>query len=159
MMLRIMTLASVVAAAAAVALPILAGGVLAADSPRLVGPKPFTETPPAPALPAEITDDVRRMRNYPEQPPVIPHSIRDYQIDLNFNKCMSCHARKYTEQSQAPMVSISHYQDREGNMLGALAPRRYVCTACHVAQTNAPPLVENRFRDLEAIVSPPGGGR
>jgi len=136
-----------------------AGGVMAADSPRLVGPTPFTENPRAPALPNEVTDDVRKMRNYPEQPPVIPHSIRDYQIDLNFNKCMSCHARKYTEQSQAPMISISHYQDREGNMLGALAPRRYVCTSCHVQQTNAPPIVENQFKDLESIVSPPGGGR
>lgn len=141
------------------ALPVFVGGGMAADSPRLVGPKPFTEVPAAPALPAEISDDVRRMRNYPEQPPVIPHSIRDYQIDLNFNKCMSCHARRYTEQSQAPMISISHYQDREGNMLGALAPRRYVCTSCHVQQTNAPPLVENQFRDLDAIASPPGGGR
>ncbi len=150
--------------AALAALPVLVAGgftegVMAADSPRLVGPKPFTAIPGAPALPADITDDVRRMRNYPEQPPVIPHSIRDYQIDLNFNKCMTCHARKYTEQSQAPMISISHYQDREGNMLGTLAPRRYVCTSCHVGQTNAPPLVENQFRDLESMVSPPGGGR
>ncbi|WP_448188253.1 nitrate reductase cytochrome c-type subunit [Azospirillum sp. sgz301742] len=149
--------------AALAALPVLAGGlmggVMAADSPRLIGPTPFTEVPSAPTLPAEITDDVRRSRNYPEQPPVIPHSIRDYQIDLNFNKCLSCHSRKYTEQSQAPMVSITHYQDRDGNMLGALAPRRYNCTACHVPQTNAPPLVENSFKDLESIVSPPGGGR
>ncbi len=138
---------------------ILAGGAMAADSLRLVGPKPFTENPGAPALPAEITDDVRRMRNYPEQPPVIPHSIRDYQIDLNFNKCLSCHSRKYTEQSQAPMVSVSHYLDRDGNMMGGLAPRRYVCTSCHVQQTNAQPLVGNSFRDLESMSSPPGGGR
>ncbi|HYG85946.1 MAG TPA: nitrate reductase cytochrome c-type subunit [Azospirillum sp.] len=146
-------------AAPAVLAALLVGGAMAADSPRLVGPTPFTEVPRAPPLPAEIADDVRRMRNYPEQPPVIPHSIRDYQIDLNFNRCLSCHSRKYTEQSQAPMVSISHYLDREGNMLGSLAPRRYVCTACHVQQTNAPPLVENDFRDLEAMTSPPGGGR
>ena len=27
---------------------------------------------PAPALARPITDDIRKMRNYPEQPPVIP---------------------------------------------------------------------------------------
>jgi cytochrome c-type protein NapB len=29
-----------------------------------------------------IADDVRRPRNYPEQPPVIPHSIDGYQLTL-----------------------------------------------------------------------------
>ncbi|HYD68886.1 nitrate reductase cytochrome c-type subunit [Azospirillum sp.] len=135
------------------------GGAGAADAPRLIGPTPFLENPAAPQIAPDVADDVRRTRNYPEQPPVIPHSIRDYQIDLRHNRCLDCHSRKYTEQSQAPMISITHYQDREGNMLGGLAPRRYACTACHVPQTAAQPLVENRFRDLDSIVSPPGGGR
>ena len=34
----------------------------------------------APPLDRPIIDDVRRMRNYPEQPPVIPHSIDGYQL-------------------------------------------------------------------------------
>jgi nitrate reductase (cytochrome), electron transfer subunit len=65
---------------------------------------------------------------------------------------MSCHARKFTEQSQAPMVSVTHYQDREGNTLGGLSGRRYNCTACHVVQTGARPLVENRFTDVDAMI-------
>ena len=34
----------------------------------------------AAAVPRQITDDKRLMRNYPEQPPVIPHSIDNYQL-------------------------------------------------------------------------------
>ena len=145
--------------AAVAALPILVTGAFAVDVPRLTGPEPFNTEAPAPPIAPDVTDDRRKSRNYPEQPPVIPHNIRDYQIDRNFNRCMSCHSRKFTEQSQAPMISISHYQDRDGNMLGGLAPRRYFCTACHVPQTQANPLVENTFRDLDAIITPPGGGR
>ena len=101
-----------------------------------------------------ITNDVRVRRNYPDQPPVIPHAIEGYALDLNANKCMSCHARRFTEQSQAPMISVTHYQDREGNTLGGLAPRRYACLACHVPQTEARPLVENRFQDMDALTEP-----
>jgi cytochrome c-type protein NapB len=91
------------------------------DAPRLTGPAPFTAETPAPPMQRQITDDVRRRRNYPDQPPLIPHAIEGYALDLNANKCLSCHSRKFTEQSQAPMISITHYQDRAGNFLGGLA--------------------------------------
>jgi cytochrome c-type protein NapB len=132
--------------------PCLAAGViLAQDAPRLRGPEPFTREIPAPPMQRQVTDDVRVMRNYPDQPPVIPHAIEGYAMDLNANKCMSCHARKFTEQSQAPMISVTHYQDRAGNTLGGLSPRRYVCVSCHVPQTSADPLVENIFTDMDAL--------
>ena len=121
------------------------------DAPRLKGPAPFTRETPAPPMQRQITDDVRRRRNYPDQPPLIPHAIEGYALDLNANKCLSCHSRRFTEQSQAPMISITHYQDRDGNFLGGLAPRRYACLACHVPQTTANPLVENRFTDVDAL--------
>ena len=129
------------------------------EAPRLTGPQPFTEETPAPPLQREQADDIRQQRNYPDQPPVIPHSIRNYQIDIHANRCMTCHARQYTEQSQAPMISITHYMDREGNFLAGLAPRRYNCTACHVPQTTADPLVENDFTDMLDLASPSEGGR
>lgn len=139
---------------------VLAGMVLAlatlahaADAPRLTGPEPFTQETEAPPLPREVTNDVRQQRNYPDQPPVIPHSIQGYQVDLHANRCMTCHARQFTEVSQAPMISITHYMDRDGNFLAGLAPRRYNCTACHVPQTEARPLVENRFVDMDALTS------
>jgi nitrate reductase (cytochrome), electron transfer subunit len=133
---------------------LVAGAILAQDAPRLRGPDPFTRETPAPPMQRQVTDDVRVRRNYPDQPPVIPHSIDGYAMDLNANKCMSCHARKFTDQSQAPMISVTHYQDREGNTLGGLAPRRYVCVSCHVPQTTAKPLVENLFTDMDEIAEP-----
>ncbi|MGG5819675.1 nitrate reductase cytochrome c-type subunit [Falsiroseomonas sp. HW251] len=147
--------------AALVALCIVAGGLMAQDAPRLRGPEPFTTEAPAPPLPRPVTNDVRVRRNYPDQPPVIPHAIEGYALDLNANRCMSCHSRRFTEQSQAPMISVTHYQDREGNTLGGLAPRRYACLACHVPQTEARPLVENRFQDMDALTEPerPGSSR
>jgi cytochrome c-type protein NapB len=151
-------------AAAALGPCLVAGTLLAQDAPRLRGPEPFTRDAPAPPVPRAVTNDVRVRRNYPDQPPLIPHAIEGYALDLNANKCMSCHARRFTEQSQAPMISVTHYQDREGNTLGGLAPRRYACLACHVPQTEARPLVENRFTDMDALTEPerrPGdrGGR
>jgi len=56
-------------------------------------------------------NDIKRKRNYPMQPPTIPHKIRDYRVDLYSNKCLSCHSRKRTEESQAPMISVTHYME------------------------------------------------
>jgi nitrate reductase cytochrome c-type subunit len=131
-----------------------AGVLLAQDAPRLRGPEPFTREVPAPPMQRQITDDVKRMRNYPEQPPLIPHAIEGYALDLNANKCLACHSRRATEQSQAPMISVTHYQDRDGNTLGSVSPRRYACTSCHVTQTGAQPLVPNTFTDVEDIIEP-----
>jgi nitrate reductase cytochrome c-type subunit len=50
------------------------------------------------------------------------------------------------------MISVTHYQDRHGNTLGGVAPRRYPCLSCHVVQTGARPLVENRFTDMDALI-------
>jgi nitrate reductase cytochrome c-type subunit len=129
------------------------------ESRSLVGPLPYAAEVQAPALPPEVVDDKRRRRNYPDQPPVIPHSIRDYQIDRNSNKCLTCHSRQFTEQTQAPMISVTHYMDRAGNMLAAVSPRRYFCTACHVTQAATEPLVENRFTDVDELLkqNPPAG--
>ena len=52
------------------------------------------------------------------------------------------------------MISITHYQDRDGNFLGGVAPRRYACLACHVPQTTAQPLVDNLFTDMDALAEP-----
>ena len=59
---------------------ILAGALLAQDAPRLRGPEPFTQEPAAPSMARPVTNDVRVRRNYPDQPPVIPHSIEGYAL-------------------------------------------------------------------------------
>ena len=124
---------------------------------ELAGPKSPMETIAQEPVPKWVTDDVRRMRAYPEQPPIIPHSIDGYQLSVNTNRCMSCHKREYTQGSGAPMISITHFQTRDGQMLADVSPRRYFCTECHVPQANVRPLIENRFKDMSELGFKPAG--
>lgn len=124
---------------------------------ELTGPKSPMETVPAEPVPKWVTDDVRQMRAYPEQPPVIPHSIDGYQLSVNANRCLSCHKREFTQRSGAPMISVTHFMTRDGQMLSDVSPRRHFCTECHVPQANTPPLVENRFRDMSELGVKPAG--
>ncbi len=149
--------AACAAALAGGALVFACGAIYAQTSPeivpRLTGEaSPMTNDPASPFA-RPITDDKRVMRNYPEQPPVIPHSIENYQLTLKTNRCLDCHRRQYTEASGAPMISITHFMDRDGQVLADVTPRRYFCTTCHVTQTDARPLVPNTFQDLAQ--SPP----
>lgn len=116
--------------------------------PRITGAAKPMQDVAAPPLARPITDDVRKMRNYPEQPPIIPHAIEGYQLTLHANRCLDCHRRQFTEGSGAPMISITHFMDRDGQVLADITPRRYFCTACHVQQTDAKPLVPNQFEDM-----------
>lgn len=85
-------------------------------------------------------------RNYQKQPPLIPHSIKGYNITQNFNKCMDCHSKERADDTGATKVAKSHYLDREGNTLKNISPRRYFCMQCHVPQYDAKPLVENVYK-------------
>ena len=137
--------------AAAFAALFMATMVVAQTVPQLSGPSEKMENVPARPLPKWTVDDVRKMRAYPDQPPVIPHSIEGYQLSVNTNRCLSCHTREFTESSGAPMISVTHYMTRDGQMLADVSPRRYFCTACHVPQAEVNPLVENTFRDMSEM--------
>lgn len=118
----------------------------------LRGEADLTENESAPAIAKTLNTDIRQVRNYPEQPPIIPHKIDGYQVDINVNQCMTCHSRTAIEVSQAPMISITHFMDREGQFLAAASPRRYFCTQCHVPATNARQLVDNVFIDVDDVL-------
>ncbi len=90
-------------------------------------------------------------RDFVQQPPLIPHSIRGYTVTQNFNKCMDCHAWSRAREMGATKVSLTHFRDRDGTELPNLAPRRYFCLQCHVPQTDARPLVENTFKPAQAL--------
>lgn len=90
-------------------------------------------------------------RDFVQQPPLIPHSTRGYNITKNFNKCMDCHAWSRYEQTGATKVSVTHFKDREGRESANISPRRYFCTTCHVPQMDAKPLVENTFKRAEGL--------
>ncbi len=85
-------------------------------------------------------------RNFQKQPPLIPHSIKGYNITQNFNKCMDCHSKERADETGATKVAKSHYLDREDKKLSNISPRRYFCMQCHVPQFDAKPLVENTYK-------------
>ncbi len=134
-------------------LPVWASAADLVDGMR--GPTPLDQTTQPPPLANQDNSDVRRVRNYAMQPPVVPHKVEGYQLDKNANKCMMCHARARTQESQAPMVSVTHFMDRDGNFLAELSPRRYFCMQCHVPQANLNPLVGNRFVDVDSMLKKP----
>ena len=108
--------------------------------------------PTPPTMPNVINNDKKQVRNYPMQPPTIPHKIDNYRVDKNSNKCLSCHKRSRTGESQAPMVSVTHFMDRDGNFLAEVSPRRYFCEQCHVVQTDAKILVDSDFVDMYQLI-------
>jgi cytochrome c-type protein NapB len=113
---------------------------------------PLDQQGEATQIPGVVNTDIRQVRNYPDQPPLIPHKIDNYQVDLNANKCLTCHSRTAVEVSQAPMISVTHFMNREGQTLAAVSPRRYFCNQCHVVQTNARILVDNEFVDVDQVL-------
>lgn len=86
-----------------------------------------------------------------EMPPVIPHGIADsLPITRSSNLCVDCHAVSGPKKKGEPTpIPASHYVDlrRDPEHKGkGVAGSRVLCTLCHVARTDAPALVANRFR-------------
>jgi cytochrome c-type protein NapB len=90
-------------------------------------------------------------RDYVQQPPLIPHSIEGYKVNLKFNKCLTCHSWANYKEAKATKISQTHFEDREGQVLANVSPRRYFCPQCHVSQVDQAPLVENEFKPVQAI--------
>lgn len=90
-------------------------------------------------------------RNFIQQPPVIPHSTKGYQINLKFNKCLTCHSWANYEESGATKISQNHFKNREGVELANVSASRYFCTQCHVEQHEVKPLVDNEFRSVDIL--------
>lgn len=84
-------------------------------------------------------------KNFRQQPPLIPHEIDRYEIDLKVNQCLRCHDWPGNVENKAPKISETHYFDRNGVALDRVSRNRWFCNQCHVPQTNAPALVDNVF--------------
>ena len=119
----------------------------------LRGPTPLAQEPKAPKIAPIENKDEKRGRAYTSQPPTIPHDIEKYEITRNVNMCMYCHTRVRNEEFGAPMVSATHYMDREYDFLAEISPRRYFCTQCHVPQAVITVPVSNTFMDVDEIIA------
>jgi cytochrome c-type protein NapB len=89
-----------------------------------------------------------RPRPNDEFPPVIPHSIADLEtITLSENSCLECHDAAVAVDMGAVAVPASHRVDlrRSADVTGdEVVGSRWVCTSCHVAQTESTELVANK---------------
>jgi len=116
-------------------------------------------TPPAVKENAALPGDVPVVpRAFPGAPPVIPHDVRDFTpITAQQNACADCHATRVKTDGGPTPLPGSHYTDyrlapdRVGDKL---VGTRWVCTACHVARTDAGPLVGNSFASGKAAPAP-----
>ncbi len=89
-------------------------------------------------------------RPFASAPPLIPHSVDGMlPITRADNGCLGCHAVDKPEPGGPVPIPASHYVDLRNAPTvkrAEIAGSRYVCTACHVPQTDARPLVANVFR-------------
>jgi len=117
----------------------------------LRGPIEIDQDTKAPDMKKYPKDGEPIARDYVQQPPLVPHAIDRYKINLKSNKCLGCHSWKNYRQYDATKISQTHFEDRDANVLANVSARRYFCTQCHVPQANAKPLVENEFKPVTAI--------
>jgi nitrate reductase cytochrome c-type subunit len=86
-------------------------------------------------------------RMNPEAPPLVPHAVGDFlPITREANACVDCHAVAEREAGGPVPLPASHYVDLRnapGVRRETVAGARWVCTSCHVGQTDAPPLLRN----------------
>ena len=117
----------------------------------LRGVNPIDESSYNPDPKRVAPDSAPIPRDFVQQPPLIPHDTKGYQINLKFNKCLTCHSWANYEQSGATKISQTHFTNREGIEMANVSASRYFCTQCHVSQREARPLVENEFEAVEAL--------
>ena len=120
----------------------------------------ITEGPAARMTPMRNTTE-KEPRNYPEQPPLIPHSTEGYQVDINGNKCLSLprprpHRRVAGADDQHHPL---HGPRRPVSRLGLAAA--LLLHPCHVPQHDVKAPVANDFVDIDTLLSraAPGGRR
>lgn len=89
------------------------------------------------------------VRTFEQQPPLVPHKVDGYRIDLKVNRCLECHDKPFYKEEKAPKIGDSHYKDREGKVLDKISMARYNCNLCHAPQVDAQPLVSNTFQSIK----------
>jgi cytochrome c-type protein NapB len=126
-------------------------GACAQEIQSLRGMNAIDDSSARPEIQHYLKDNEPIPRDYLQQPPLIPHEIDGYIINLKHNKCLSCHSWTNYKQANATKISQTHFESRDGAILANVSARRYFCTQCHVPQVNAKPLVENTFKPVDAL--------
>lgn len=124
--------------------------VQAQDVTSLRGNKALDEGNMAPDIASPQTGH-RFTKNYRQQPPLIPHRIDKYEIDLKANQCLGCHDWPQNVEQNAPKISETHYVSPQGERLNKVSASRWFCNQCHVPQVQAQALVPNTFTPSNAM--------
>jgi len=102
-----------------------------------------------PTLPAEPGEAPTQAPAYVGSPPVVPHGVDDFTpITRDDNMCLVCHLIEEKIEGEATPVPATHFEDLRnapGVQGDEVAGARWACLACHVAPTDASPLVRNDF--------------
>jgi len=117
-------------------------GTDVSDQDKAPAQKPYSERSPGAGSPELIA------RTFVQQPPLIPHGVEKYMpITLQENACLDCHVSDEFKGKKMPMMGDSHFSKTRKEKDGSRAVEmvRWQCDSCHVAQSDAPPLVENTF--------------
>ncbi|MDH3975379.1 MAG: nitrate reductase cytochrome c-type subunit [Deltaproteobacteria bacterium] len=89
-------------------------------------------------------------RGHGDAPPQISHLIdANMTIDLKRNGCTECHEKRKAKQKKSPPMPDSHYTDyskKKPRVMRKYNQGRYMCTQCHVLQSDAKPLVGSTFK-------------
>ncbi|MBI5162966.1 MAG: quinol dehydrogenase ferredoxin subunit NapH [Magnetospirillum sp.] len=121
-------------------------GATAADVKGLRGSSPDTVDKASATF--KVMEGTKHARYFRDQPPLVPHAVEKYDIDLELNHCLRCHEWPNSDKERAPKLSDNHYMDRNGVKQDRVNGNRYFCTQCHVSQVEAQPLVESTFKPV-----------
>ena len=127
-------------------------GIASAEVRSLRGESAIEDESASVEVKTYLKDNRPIARDYLQQPPLIPHKIEGYQVNIKHNKCLSCHSWKNYRQHNATKISQTHFESRDGAVLSNVSARRYFCTQCHVPQVDGAPLVENTFQPVDTMV-------
>ena len=111
----------------------------------------LSQEAPAEALKKVLDSDTILKRDFVQQPPLVSHDVRGYEVNKNVNSCLRCHSWKNASKWGATRISVTHFYDRDGKQLADVAPGRYFCLQCHVPQVDAKPLQENKFVPVDSL--------
>ena len=115
----------------------------------LRGMEAVPATEPPPAMRDFINDKENIPRTFKQQPPLVPHEVDKYTIDLKQNKCLECHMKQPgKDKAKSVEMSEAHFMDRDGKKLDHPSGARHFCNQCHVPQVDAQPLIGSNFQSL-----------
>ena len=110
------------------------------NSVALLGDINFSSTQPGESV---VFD-----RSFENAPPLIPHDIEAMiPITKDNNMCLSCHIKEMAADLGTKPAPASHYFGFQSNKStgDVVSNERFSCDQCHVPQSNAKPLVGNKF--------------